>query len=297
MTETNEPKVTQDRGFKALFEAFGLDAVAFFLPEMVTIRGAPVSVTLLQQEVIANVLGDHSLFLDAALLTTWADGGSTLILLVEHHSEARKVDPPRLAKYVASLQVRHREAEVYPCVLVTDRSATQVPDRWSSTAAGMEVMTLRWKVIRVREGDLDRLRSAKNKIAAILVTLAFRDAIDAGVRAVEAMRAAGYTPAQIHRFLPLVLRLARIQDVDQPRFQHRLLEEVPEMRTFIDEIADESLAKGKAAGFAEGELAVILHLVTKGRLPLDAARGEIADLVAACTITREQADAALAKLG
>jgi hypothetical protein len=67
--------------------------------------------------------------------------------------------------------------------------------------------------------------------------------------------------------------------------------------SIIEEWISETEAKGKAAGFAEGELAAILHLVAKGRLTVDAACAEIADLVAAGTITRVQADAALAKLG
>jgi len=59
----------------------------------------------------------------------------------------------------------------------------------------------------------------------------------------------------------------------------------------------EGEAKGKAAGFAEGELAAILHMLAKGRVTVDAARAEIADLVDAGTVSRDQADAALARLG
>ncbi len=48
---------------------------------------------------------------------------------------------------------------------------------------------------------------------------------------------------------------------------------------------------------AKGELKAILHMVAKGRATIDGARAEIEELLAAGTITRAQADEALAKLG
>ncbi len=105
------------------------------------------------------------------------------------------------------------------------------------------------------------------------------------------------TPDDLRFYLPLGLEFARIRREDIILLRTRFKERSPMANTVLDEWLIDAKAEGEAAGFAKGELAAILHLVSKGRLAVDAARAEIADLLAAGTITRDQADAALAKLG
>jgi len=89
------------------------------------------------------------------------------------------------------------------------------------------------------------------------------------------------------RLLPFIEDLAKLTPADKAEYKRQLTKE-PGMS-----IIEEWIAETKA----EGELTAILHMVSKGRATVDAARAEIADLVAAGTITRAQADAALSKLG
>ncbi len=289
MSDPNDAKVTQDRGFKALFEAFGPDAVAFFAPELIALHGLPVSVTLAQQEVFSHVLTDTSTSFDAGLITTWTDGSTTVILLIEHHSEARKIRKRSLAHYFTGLALLHEDADSYPVVFITDRGERAAEDHWLMTIAGREVFKLAWKVVRISKTDLPHLRAAQNKIAAMLIALTIDEAPEAGLATVKAMQAVGYTLHEIARFLSLVTTLARISPEDHQRFQQLLLAEVPAMRTFIDDIAAENLAKG--------ELTAILHLLAKRKITVADAREEIAELVAAGTVTSEQAKEAIAKIG
>jgi hypothetical protein len=126
--------------------------------------------------------------------------------------------------------------------------------------------------------------------------LTIRDATEAALAAVLAMRAAGYTPAQVRRFMPLLMRIAHVDSRHQPRFRQRLLDEVPDMRDFIDDMVDEAAAKAAAEATAKAELKVVLDMVTKGRASVAGARAEIAELVAEGTVTQAQAAEALKKL-
>ena len=57
------------------------------------------------------------------------------------------------------------------------------------------------------------------------------------------------------------------------------------------------LVEAKAEGKAEGQLAAILNLGAKGLLRVADARAEVADLLAAGVVSREQAQTALNRLG
>ncbi len=71
--------------------------------------------------------------------------------------------------------------------------------------------------------------------------------------------------------------------------------------TAIEELMAEREARGAAEGLlkgkAEGPIAAILHMVSEGRATREVAKAEILDLCAAGSITRAQADAAIALPG
>jgi len=89
-------KRSEDRGFKALIGAYPVEAIEVFVPELLAERGRPITADVLQQESVMPDLADPSRFLDVGLLATWADGSQSGILLVEHWSEARKIDLRRV---------------------------------------------------------------------------------------------------------------------------------------------------------------------------------------------------------
>jgi hypothetical protein len=287
-------EVTQDRAFKALLEEFAVEALEFFRPQVIAKRGMPISVVPVGQEILSRDLRDPSALLDVALLASWGDGHQEVILLVEHFSESRKVDLTRIAHYVTGLAMRHRRAQIQmPIVLVTDRANHMAPDGWGIEFEGRMFIELNVEIVQVSPEDQPRFIATRNKIAAVLVALTEAEAAQSVVVAMRAMLAAGYTREQVHRFLPLVQNLARMTADDIPRIRQIMSAEVPAMRTFLDEIAEESEAKG----VAKGALNLILSSVAKGRLSHESARADIADLVADGTVSQAQADEALARLG
>ena len=299
----NDPEdISEDRGFKALFSSYPNDTFAVFMPQLIAERGKPSSATVIQQECPLPDLGDPSRFLDIALLAAWSDGYQAVILLVEHWSEARKIDLRRVNWYVADLALRHPKAVVYPAVLVTDPSAKEVSDRFEMAIAGRVVLSLQVEMVRITIADLPRLRIFQNRVAAILAVLAVRnanEAIDALITCVQDMARAPGPLDDVERFLPFAMKLARLPESDAPRFRRRL--EEAGMVNPITEIKNDARAEGLAEGLAEGEakgkIAEIRRLVAKGRLTVDAARSEIEELMTARAIPEAVGREALGQLG
>jgi hypothetical protein len=248
-----------------------------------------VRIEAIQQECPLPDLGDPSRFLDVALICTWADGSPEVVLLVEHWSEARKVTLGRVLWYFAALRLKYPDAEVFPVLLVTDRSARTVPDRLVSIIAGQPVLDFRVQVVRIGPVDLPRLRALQNRVAAMMLALALQqDAVEAVVEVLRAMQASPGPLDDLRRFLPLAMKLARMRDSDEPLFRRRVREE-PTMGNLLDEI--------KTEGEARGKVAEIRRLVAKGRLTVDAARAEIEELIAVQAIPEAIGREALGQMG
>ena len=291
-TPPKESKVTQDRGFKRLFSAYPVAAFKFFAREIVVAKGLPVSIeVLVQHEVMLEDLNKPSRFLDIALIATYANGDT--IILVEHWSSAREVDHARVVLYAVSLKLRHPKATILPVIFVTDPKATVVGE-WSMPGWGREAaVALKARVVRITSADIARLEeeAQESRVAAAMRPLAYGPGIDSAVKAGVAFAKAPGTIDDFRLLLPLIEELAMLGPEDVAEYRRRLIQE-PGMS-----IIEEWIAETKAEGKTEGALATILHMVAKGRATIDGARAEIADLVAAGTVTRAQADEALAKLG
>jgi hypothetical protein len=273
-------EISEDRGFKALITSYPFEAIDVFVPELLSERGRPVTVTVLQQEAALPDLCDPSRFLDVAILATWADGNQVVIMLVEHWSQARKVDLRRVAWYVADLALRHPLAVVYPVVLVTDPGARTVLDRWEMTVAGVTTLALRVRVYRVTAAELPRLRSLQNRVAAPLSVLALldvMDAVDAVMAALEQMVRSPGPLEDVERFLPFVMKLARMPESDRTRFRRRL--EETNMYNPLTEIRQEAEAKFRQEAEAkfrqEAEAKIREEAEAKARVAEATARAEV----------------------
>ena len=267
-------------GLKALFSTYPEETLEVFVPELLAERGTPTRIETLQQEVPLPDLGEPSRFLDVAMLATWADGSQTVILLIEHWSEARKVDLTRVLWYTTALAVQHLGAAILPIILVTDPAAGNLQDQLLWHVAGRTILDFRVQVVQVGPEDLPRLRQLQNHVAAVFLALALRSAgpIAAAVAAMRAMTDLTTTLDDLRRFLPLAVKLARIHASELHLFYTQLRQE-NHMWTIFDEVEAEGKAKGKAEGKAEGVILALRDLVAQGILPIDGARREIRRLI------------------
>ena len=297
---TDPDDVSEDRGFKALFTSYPVETITVFAPELLAEHGQPSRVEAIQQEQPLPDLGDPSRFLDVALLATWDDGSQTVILLVEHWSTARRIDLRRVHWYYAALSLQHPEATVFPVILVTEKTAQALTSRLQSVIAGVPVLDFQVRLIQLGPADLPRLRALQSLVAALLMALAIRDALEAAVAAVSTMARLPGPLDDVYRFLPLALKLAKLTSDEERRFRARMQQE-PHMFTLFDEIKAEGvadgLAKGKAEGKAEGVIATLRDLVAAGTLSIDTARAEIRRLIDQGVLPENMGAEAIQRLG
>ncbi len=201
--------------------------------------------------------------------------------------------------HMAGLVYRHTHAVVYPVMLVTDSGVRYVPDRWVMTVARRAPLMLQVQVYRVTSEECLRLRSLTNRVAAILATLDVHngmDAVDAVASALEQMDCSLASLADLDRFLPFVLKLANIQDMDMPRLRRRR-EEIG-MINLLTEMKNDARAAGRAEamGLSSGLLeSSFRRLVERGAVTRADARAELQNLIDAGAITREFGQEALAQ--
>ncbi|MDW8372764.1 MAG: hypothetical protein RMM29_03825 [Planctomycetota bacterium] len=295
-------ETTEDRGLKELFAAYPRETVAVLVPELLA-DGELKQVVALQQELSLGELGEPSRFLDLALLLERSDGRRSIVVLVEHWSESRKVDLERVGCYVFGLRARHR-VEVVPVVLVTDSGDEEVGDRIVSAPLADVRVELRVRVVRLEPALVPRLRALQSIVAAVLLARALREeAVTAVLAASEAMARSGATLAEARLYLPLVVKLAKMSPTEVPELRRRLRRRGHAMPSVLDvlweQVREESFSEGRAEGRAEGRvegrmegrLAELQRLVRKGYLTPVAAEAELADLVASGELSAEAAAA------
>ena len=158
---------------------------------------------------------------------------------------------------------------------------------------------LQVQVYRVTSEECLRLRSLTNRVAAILATLDVHngmDAVDAVASALEQMDCSLASLADLDRFLPFVLKLANIQDMDMPRLRRRR-EEIG-MINLLTEMKNDARAAGRAEamGLSSGLIeSSFRRLVERGAVTRADARAELQNLIDAGAITREFGQEALAQ--
>jgi hypothetical protein len=297
--------LSEDRGLKELFTAHPDQAVEALVPELIAARGKPATVEALPQELPELDLGEPSRFLDIALRCTWPEGPPVLIVLIEHWSNARRVDLVRTRFYDAGLRLRHPEAEVWPVILVTDPVIRPVAETLTASVLGRTIFTFHATVIRIGPEALPRLRQLQNLVAAVLSALAFRqvldDAVEAAAAACELLVAAGTSLEELRRYLPLAAKLARMRDHQNAAFRKRVREGSTMVGNVLDDMWNEAVAIGEARGAARGAanalVAYIRGRVQLGSISIDEALVEIDRLVTAGAISAEDGAAARQQLG
>jgi hypothetical protein len=309
-------EISEDRGFKALITSYPVEAIEVFVPELLAERGKPATISVIQQESTLPDLGEPNRFVDVALLATWDDGSQAVILLVEHWSQARKVELRRVNWYVADLALRHPLAMVYPVVLVTDPGCWTIPNLLTMTVVGKTTLALWVQVYRVSAAELPRLRLLQNRVAAILMILPMRDAVNAVDVVVSALELMARSPGpleDLERFLPFAMKLAKMQKSDMPRFKHRLKE--AGMINVLTEMREAAEAKGRTKGRTEGRtegraegrtealsqssqatVASFKRLMDRGIITHEAARAQLQELMNSGAITIEIGQEALSQL-
>jgi len=275
-----------DEGFKLLFSRYPRDAWQTLCPSAVAMQtGQPVAAELLATEALPALLQRRSRYMDLAIRFRYADGRTLAILLVEHWSDARKVDLHRVLRYLAELALRHPGMPILPVVVVADAGTAPVANRLEIGLPGWIAATLQVHVVRLPAAGalLD------NRVAIILSAQpGDGDPIQHAIHLLRLLADAPGDIQDLHWLLPLLQIVLRLS----PRNERRLLDRLHRESSMLD-IASILRAEGKA----EATLAILRRRIARHTLTIDAARAEVAELCNDGELTRDEAERILAKLG
>lgn len=279
-----------DEGFKLLFARYPCDAWHILCPPTVAARSdPPVAAELLATEALPALLQRRSRYMDLAIRFRYADGSTLAILLIEHWSDASKVDLHRVLRYLAELSLRHPGMPILPVVVVADAGTAPVADRLEIGLPGWVAATLHVHVVRLPAAGA----SLRNRVAIILSAQpGDGDPIQHAIRLLRLLADAPGDIQDLHWLLPLLQMLLRMST----RNERRLLERLHRESSMLD-IASILKAEGKAEGKAEATLAILRRRIARGTLTIDDARAEVDELRHDGDLSADEAGLILARLG
>ena len=285
-----------DEAFKALVRLAPTEFLGAFLPEILASEGPPARFEIESVEVLPVLPGaERSRFFDVAIRYSWADGRQRILLLTEHWSRGRDVDPERVAHYTTALMLRHPGIVVVPVLVIAD--AAEVLPVLETRLGDSIIFQLTFRVLTLPRDLLHRWRQNQNAILAILAALLTDlDPPHRAHRAVGLLLASPLGRRMLPDALPLLENLASLTSSGITVF-HRLLHEDPAMVSVIDLLKAEGKAEGEAVGEAKGVVNALRNLVHAGHFSVDQAKAQVTSLEEQGKLTATQAEQARKMLG
>jgi len=163
--------LSQDEMIKNLIRDYPEDALEFFRPEVMAARGRPTGVSFEIQEAKKHSHYDPNIKNDIAVIYTFADGGSMVLVLIEHWSSKDKFDIHRVAQYLIDLDYRFPGCEKLPVVMFTDDAdvwKTSVPAEIVIRCMDTVYLTFKYQLVRMKAYEAAQYRDTKNRFVAVL---------------------------------------------------------------------------------------------------------------------------------
>jgi hypothetical protein len=248
---------SHDQAVKSLIKAYPIEALEFLASDVVSVHGAPVSWEFLDTAVAKDDSAEPGpgLGMDLAIRYVFGNGQGVLFVLVEHWSDAAKLDLLRTARYYLDLCRRFPHDEILPIALVDGDTPRDLSDTIQRGALGSAHLVFQTRIVQVPALQLDQFRDTANRVA-----LSFSpnmsgefDRVDRVVRVALEFRHQGDIQG-FRKFFVFWVVEARLKTTEQQAVLNRLKEiDMPEIMDWLREEGIEiGMARGKADGLAEG---------------------------------------------
>ncbi len=178
MMETGEKEtIDHDALFKRLLKTFFTDFLQLFVPSLVA-HIAPESVTFLDKELFADMLGKERREADIVARARFHDSDIYFLLLCEPMSYAQSNFPARLLLYLALLYKEYGLI-VYPIVVYSyDEPLRQEPNNLSFVFPNKTVLTFDYDVVQLNRLHWEDFMDSPSPIASALMCKMKFDAKD-----------------------------------------------------------------------------------------------------------------------
>jgi len=249
-----KPRLSIDQGIKELLQLRPVDAFAFLLPDFHAKRGDPVRWEFLTTQVRKKDLRGKGYLMDLNIRYEFSNGASVLLILVEHWSEARRVDLVRTAHYYLDLMERFPEDEIVPVALVTERKEHAILDQIAGQGGGEEFLRFRTRVLQLACQDARRWAATTNLVATTML-LAMNEVwngIQTLLTAADAFQASG-NDEEVRLLFPLFVELGKLDSEEEETIMSYLATmPKPKIQVKIEEAArKEGLQEGLREGLQE----------------------------------------------
>ena len=244
---------SHDQAVKNLLKEYPIEALEFLAEDVVAIHGTPASVGFLDTAVTKDDTAEQGpgMAMDLAIRYVFADGQGVLFVLVEHWSDARRLDLLRTARYYLDLCRRFPSDEILPIALVDDDHPHALTDTVTRGAIGETFLAFHTRIVQVPALDLERYRTTRNRVA-LSFTPNMHGNFDRVERVIEvAVAFQGQDDTNGYRkFFAFWVVEGKLEIEEQITLDRRLKE--MEMPYIIQKWKQEGLEEGRAEGKAEG---------------------------------------------
>jgi hypothetical protein len=244
---------SHDQAVKNLIKDYPEEALEFLAFDVVSVRGRPIEVEFLDTAVAKDDVAEPGpgQAMDLAIRFGFASGRGVLFVLVEHWSNADRLDLLRTARYYLDLCRRFPDDEILPIALVDDDRPRELLDTVDRGAMGESHLRFRTRIVQVPALRLDQFRKTANRVALSFtpnMAGAF-NRVDQVMKVAFSFRDLGDLAGFRKHFAFWVVE-GRLKLDEQRDVKQRLKE--ADMPEIMDWFRQEGIELGKAEGLAEG---------------------------------------------
>lgn len=256
MWMTASEQFSHDQAVKNLIKSYPIEALEFLAEDVVQAYGTPVEVEFLDTSVVKDDVAEPGpgQAMDLAIRFGFADGRHMVFVLVEHWSNADKLDLLRTARYYLDLCRRYIGEEVLAIALVDDDRPRELADTVERGALGLRHFLFHTRIIQIPALSLEKYRDTANRVAlSFSPNMAGADAVEQVLRVTVVFQELGDTMG-VCKFFAFWIVEGRLMLEEQREVKQRLKEmDMPEiMEWFKQEGIEEGIERGIEQGIQQG---------------------------------------------
>jgi len=247
---------SHDQAVKNLLKAYPDEALEFLAEDVVRLHGMPVSWEFLDtavgKEDVAEPGPGQSM--DLAIRYRFRDGDTAILVLVEHWSDAGKLDLLRTARYFLELLRRFPGESILPIALVDDDRPRQIADTVEHRVLEFSPFHFTTRIVQIPALSLERFRHTVNRVAlSFTPNMAGADRVEQVLRVTMAFQEQEDLMG-VRKFFAFWVVEARLKLEEQREVKRKLKEmAMPEiMEWFKQEGLEEGFDRGVETGLERG---------------------------------------------